>query len=437
MARKIINTQVAIVGAGPAGLLLSHLLHLLGIESVVVELRSQAYVQNRTRAGQLEPATVQLLTQAGVGTRLQAEGLSHEGVLFQYQGVQRRLDLQALTGRSVMIYGQREIVRDLISVRSLAGGTILFEVSQVKIHDLATDSPCVTFQHDHQEYAVHCDFVAGCDGFHGVCRPTMASTLTAFDCTYPFGWLGILAEAPPISREVLYSCHERGLALFSMRSPAISRYYLQCAPNEDPKLWSHDRIWSELRLRLDGRASELKEGPILEKSVVRMRSFLSEPMQHGRLFLAGDAAHIVPPSAAKGLNLAVKDVHLLAEAFERFYCRKDETPLRNYSAIALPQIWEGQRFSQWMTRVLHRVENGTAFDRRVQIAELDNLFRSEAAAKNFAESYVGSPLRQSRPGRPETADATASVPRSHFSYATATPAAPLANGAGIESNAAQ
>ncbi len=398
MTKEAMHTLVGMVGAGPAGLLLSHLLHLNGIDSVVIELRSQARVESRIRAGQLEPATVQVLTEAGIGARLHAEGLPHAGVLFHYSGKTHRLDLKNLAGRSVMIYGQREIVRDLIKARFEAKGSILFGASQVAIHDMDGGSPCISFEHDHHEYLLNCDFIAGCDGFHGVCRPSIANAISAFECLHPVGWLGILAEAPPISHELLYSCHERGFALFSMRSPNISRLYLQCAPNEDPNQWSDDRIWSELRLRLDDHASELKEGPVLEKSVVRMRSFVVEPMQCGRLFLAGDAAHIVPPSAAKGLNLAVGDVHLLAKAFERFYCARDEQLLRDYSKIALPRVWEGLRFSQWMTKTLHRFEQDTLFDRRLQLAEFDRIFSSEAAARNFAASYVGSPLSKLQAG---------------------------------------
>jgi p-hydroxybenzoate 3-monooxygenase len=392
LTKHIERTQVGIVGAGPAGLLLAHLLYLQGIKSIVLETRSRAHVENRIRAGQLEPATVRVLSQAGVGTRLHAQGMPQPGVLFHYNGQTRRLDLERLTGRGVTIYGQREVVKDLIQARLSAGGTIAFDVSQVTIHDLDTDSPYLRYQHDDQLHLLHCDFIAGCDGYHGVCRPAIAHTLSVFDCKHPFGWLGILAEAPPIAHELLYSCHERGFALFSMRSPQISRLYLQCAPDEDPRKWPDERIWSELRLRLDTHAAELKDGPIVERSVVGMRSFVAEPMQYGRLFLAGDAAHIVPPSAAKGLNLAVGDVRLLASALERFYTANDEQPLREYSQNALPRIWEGQRFSQWMTAVLHPIAGGTAFDRRVQLCELDRVFRSEVAAASFAEAYVGRPF---------------------------------------------
>jgi p-hydroxybenzoate 3-monooxygenase len=386
------RTQVVIVGAGPAGLLLAHLLYLHGIESVVLETRSRARVESRIRAGQLEPATVQVLSQAGVGARLHAQGMPQPGVMFHYNGQTRRLDLQKLTGRGVMIYGQREVVKDLIDARLSAGGSIVFDVSDVGIYDVDTNSPSLSFQHDRRVRRLRCDFVAGCDGYHGVCRPAIAHALSTFECRHPVGWLGVLAEASPISHELLYSCHDRGFALFSMRSPQISRLYLQCASDENLERWSDERIWNELRLRLDTRASDLEDGPIVEKSVVSMRSFVAEPMQSGRLFLAGDAAHIVPPSAAKGLNLAVSDVCLLARALERFYAANDEQPLREYSRNALERIWEGQRFSQWMTSVLHPVVGGTPFERRVQLSEIDRVFRSDASAASFAEAYVGRPF---------------------------------------------
>ena len=386
------RTQVGIVGAGPSGLLLSQLLQLEGISSVVLETRSRARVESRVRAGQLEPATVKVLSQAGVGTRLKSQGLPQPGVVFHYEAQTRRLDLEKLCGRSVTIYGQREVVRDLVAARLSAGGNIIFEASQVAIHGLDTSNPALSFQHNDQNHLLHCDFIAGCDGYHGVCRPAIADALRIFECRHPFGWLGILAEAPPISPEVLYSCHERGLALFSMRSPQISRLYLQCASDEDLHQWSDERIWDELRLRLDVRAGDLTDGRIMEKSVVRMRSFVAEPMQHGRLFLVGDAAHIVPPSAAKGLNLAVADVCSLARGLERFYAADDERLLRDYSKTGLPRVWEGQRFSQWMTRLLHNLGDGGPFDRRIQLAELDRVFCSESAAACFAEAYVGRPM---------------------------------------------
>jgi p-hydroxybenzoate 3-monooxygenase len=387
--QHIARTQVGIVGAGPSGLLLAHLLQLEGISSVVLEARSRARVESRVRAGQLEPDTVEVLSQAGVGTRLRSRGLPQPGVQFHYEAQTRRLDLQKLSGRGVTIYGQREVVKDLLEARLSVGGSIRFDVSQVAVHGVDAANPCLSFQHNQESHLLHCDFIAGCDGYHGVCRTAITPAVSTFECLHPFGWLGILVEAPPIAPEVLYACHERGLALFSMRSPQISRLYLQCAPDADLQQWPDERIWSELRVRLDVRAAELRDGPIIEKGVVRMRSFVTEPMQHGRLFLVGDAAHIVPPSAAKGLNLAVGDVCLLARALQRFYAADDERLLRDYSMTALPRVWEGQRFSQWMTRLLHRLGDNAPFDRRIQLAELDRIFRSGASAACFAEAYVG------------------------------------------------
>lgn len=390
LGRHLARTQVGIVGAGPAGLLLAQLLDLQGISSVIIEARSRARVESRVRAGQLEPGTVEILVRAGVGMRLKAQSMPQAGVLFHYGGETRRLDLEKLSGRGVTIYGQREVVRDLIEARLSAGGRVLFEASAVAVHEVDKATPFLSFEHDHQEHLLHCDFIAGCDGYHGVCRQTIAPVLRTLECVHPFGWLGILAEAPPISTEVLYSCHERGLALFSMRSPQVARLYFQCAPDTDLRDWSDDRIWGELRSRLDGRGAELEDGPITQKSIVRMRSFVVEPMQHGRLFLVGDAAHIVPPSAAKGLNLAVGDVCLLAQALRRFYATGDEESLRDYSRAALPRVWEGQRFSDWMTRLLHSFSDRGPYDRRLQLAELNRLFHSNSAASCFADAYVGS-----------------------------------------------
>jgi p-hydroxybenzoate 3-monooxygenase len=392
------RTQVGIVGAGPSGLLLAHLLQLEGISSVILEARSRARVESRVRAGQLEPGTVDVLSQAGVGTRLKAQSLPQPGVLFHYEGETHRIDLEKLCGRGVTIYGQREVVKDLLEARLSAGGTLYFEAAHVSVHGVQSGRPALSFHHNHENHLLHCDFIAGCDGYHGVCRPTIAHALSTFERLHPFSWLGILAEASPLSLEVLYSCHERGLALLSMRSPQVSRLYLQCAPDENLEHWSDERIWNELRVRLDGRAGELREGPILERALVRMRSFVTEPMQYGRLFLVGDAAHIVPPSAAKGLNLAVGDVCLLARALQRFYAAGDEQLLRDYSQTALLRIWEGQRFSQWMTRLLHRFADDGPYERRIQLAELDRIFSSGSAALCFAEAYVGRGMTQA--GKP-------------------------------------
>jgi p-hydroxybenzoate 3-monooxygenase len=386
--KKTLHARVGIVGAGPAGLLLSQLLHLNGIDSAIIETRTRERIEKRIRAGQMEPNTARIFTEAGVGARMQAEGLVHHGVIFHYEGMTRRLDLQGLTGRSIMMYGQREIVKDLMDARLAAGGTIFFGVSEVAVHDLESKNPSLAFSHEGEEHLLTCDFIAGCDGYHGVCRPAMARISSVFELKHPFCWLGILAEAPPFAEEVTYACHERGLALFSMRSRALSRNYVQCGPQDDLAQWPDHRIWDELGQRLSGHVKTLQPGPIIEKSIVPLRSFVVAPMQYGRLFLAGDAAHIVPPSAAKGLNLAVADVCLLARAFERYYRGNDEL-LRNYSSRALANVWEGQRFSYFMTKLLHCNENHSRMERRLQVAELDNIFQTGHAGKSFAESYVG------------------------------------------------
>lgn len=393
---KFIKTQVAIVGAGPAGLLLSQLLYLQGIDSIVIETRSRERVESRIRAGQLEPGAVKVLTDAGIGVRMHQEGIASTGVSFHYEGLTRRLDLASLAGEGVMMYGQREVVRDLIKLRLSLDGTIFFDATPVALHRIETNSPSLTFQHGGEQYQINCEFIAGCDGYHGVCRQAIGHALKIYEVAHHFGWVGVLADIPPIAEEVVYACHERGLALFSMRSRSLSRMYLQCAHDEDLEEWSDDHIWSELALRLGGQV-DLKRGPILEKSIVRMRSFIVEPMQHGRVFLAGDAAHIVPPSAAKGLNLAIGDIQLLSRGFEAYFRSCNQQPLQNYSREALMNVWEGQRFSQWMTRLLHRSQSGSALDRRLQLAELENMFRSPAAAKSFAEAYVGS--NRTLPGR--------------------------------------
>jgi p-hydroxybenzoate 3-monooxygenase len=391
-----LRTQVGIVGAGPAGLLCSHLLHLCGIDSIVIEARSRLRIEERTRAGMLGPATVQVLTRSGVGARMHAQGLSHTGTQFHFRGVTHRVDFQALTGESIMIYGQREIVKDLIAARLANGGQILFDASAVALNGVDSSNSSISFNRGGDNYRVECDFVIGSDGFHGVCRPSIEKFIATFECLHSIGWLGILAESPPVSGEIVYACHERGLALFSMRSPTISRMYLQCSAAEDLGQWPDERIWDELRTRLDDRGSELAGGPILEKTVFPLRSFVAEPLQHGKLFLVGDAAHIVPPSAAKGLNLAVADTCLLVEALARFYRDDNETLLRDYSRTALSAIWETQRFSQWMTALLHRGEGGTRFERRVQLAELDALVHSSSAVLNFATSYVGKSIAEFR-----------------------------------------
>ena len=390
-----IHTQVGIVGAGPAGLMLGHLLHLRGIDSVILEARSREHVIERVRAGVLEQGTVDLMAAAGVADRLRREGMRHDGVQIAFGGVRHRIDRAALTGgRAITIYGQNEVVKDLIEARLESGRPLHFEVDHATPADLTSRSPVVRFEVDGEARELVCDFIAGCDGFHGVCRQAVpASAIRIFEREYPFGWLGILAEAAPASEELVYSNHDRGFALFSMRSPAITRLYLQCAPGEDVAAWPDERIWSELRQRLqmhDGWVPNA--GPILQKGVTGMRSFVAEPMRYGRLFLAGDAAHIVPPTGAKGLNLAMADVSRLAAALEAFYALRDESLLERYSASGLRRTWRTQRFSWWMTTMLHRLESDTPFDRRRQLAELEYLVSSPAAMTSLAENYVGTPF---------------------------------------------
>ena len=387
------RTQVAIVGAGPAGLLLSHLLHLQGISSVIVEARSRQYVEERIRAGVLEQGTVDLLNEAGVGARMTREGLVHHGIELRFAGRNHRIDFADLTGgHGVTVYGQHEVVKDLIAQRLADGGDIRFEVADVSVQDMDSACPKIRFTDRGEPQELVCDFIAGCDGFHGICRPSIpAARLRSYDRIYPFAWLGILAAAPPSQDELIYAHHPDGFALYSMRSPQITRLYLQCRPDVDLALWSDDRIWSALHTRLGDGADgwRLNEGPILQKSVTPMRSFVAEPMRHGRLFLAGDAAHIVPPTGAKGMNLAVHDVKVLAAALDDFYRRNTEQGLARYSETCLARIWRMQRFSWWMTSMLHRFDDKSDFDRRVQLAELEYVTSSRAASESLAENYVG------------------------------------------------
>jgi p-hydroxybenzoate 3-monooxygenase len=392
---KRLRTQVAIVGAGPAGLVLGHLLHLTGIESVIIEDRSREHVIERVRAGVLEQATVDLLVETGAGGRLVKEGLFHDGIYLNVRGERRRIDMAALTGgRRIAVYGQNEVVRDLIELRERTGGPLLFEVASVGVHDLDSGRPAATFTAAGEPCEVRCDFIAGCDGFHGVCRPTIPDgRLRVYEREYPFGWLGILAEAPPSSPELVYSLHDRGFALFSMRSNAVTRLYLQCEPDEDVGQWPDDRIWEELLTRhcsSDGWTPNV--GPILQKGVTGMRSFVAEPMRYGRLFLAGDAAHIVPPTGAKGLNLAVADVWRLSRALAEYFRTGREELLERYSDDCLRRVWRAQRFSWWMTSMLHRADTGNPFDYQRQLAELEYVTSSRAAMTSLAENYVGMPL---------------------------------------------
>jgi p-hydroxybenzoate 3-monooxygenase len=387
------RTQVGIVGAGPAGLLLSHLLHLQGIESIVLEARAREYVENRIRAGVLEYGTEQLLNDSGVGERMRREGMLHPGVVMRFGRVDHRIDLADLVGKHMMVYSQHKVVQDLIAARLAAGGRVLFEVDDVSVRGFQTGQPHIRYRHGDAAHVIECDIIAGCDGFHGVCRPSIPpGVLRVFEREYPFGWLGILAETPPATEENVYVSHERGFALLAMRSPTLSRLYLQCAPDEDLAAWSHDRIWEELQTRAERDGFRLTQGPILQRGITPMRSFVVEPMQCGRLYLAGDAAHIVPPTGAKGLNLAAADVAVLTRAIVAFYRHGTSERLDAYSETCLRRIWKVQRFSWWMTTLLHRFFNHTPFEHRVQAAELDYVFGSRAASLALAENYVGLPL---------------------------------------------
>ena len=386
---KRMRTQVGIVGAGPAGLVLSHLLHLSGIDSIVVENRSRDYVIGRVRAGVLEQGTVDLLVKNGLGERLLREGLRHGAIQLCFHGRRHRIDFDALTpGRAITVYGQNELVTDLIAARRASGRPVYFEVENVRVEDFDSD-PRIRFRFENQEHEIACDFIAGCDGSHGVCRPSIpAETLRIFERDYPFAWLGILAAAAPTSDELVYALHERGFALFSMRSPSVTRLYLQCSPDEDVEAWSDERIWDELAARFENGDGWLpRRGAILQKGITGMRSVVVEPMRRGRLFLAGDAAHIVPPTGAKGLNLAVSDVSLLARAIAAYYHEGREDLLNTYSDECLRRVWRVQRFSGWMTSLLHR--SSDEFDYRRQLAELDYVTSSRAAMTSLAENYTG------------------------------------------------
>jgi p-hydroxybenzoate 3-monooxygenase len=388
------RTQVAIVGAGPAGLLLAHLLHLRGIDSVVLERHTRAYVEARIRAGVLEQGSVDLLTKVGLADRLHAERLVHQGLELLFDGVGHHVPLTELTGRELTIYGQHELVKDLVAARLETGRPLLFEATAVAVADTGTDSPVVRYVHNGRTEELRCDVVAGCDGFHGVSRPAVpAGVLTEYSHEYPYAWLGVLAQVPPSAEELIYASHDRGFALHSMRSPTLTRLYLQVAPDERVDEWPDERVWAELRTRL-GRTTgfELHEGPIVDKAVTGLRSFVAEPMRHGRLFLAGDAAHIVPATGAKGLNLAVVDVAVLASALGRFFADGDESGLESYSDTCVSRVWRVQHFSWWMTGMLHRAPDADPFTRRLQLSQLRYLTSSTAAATSFAENYVGLPF---------------------------------------------
>jgi p-hydroxybenzoate 3-monooxygenase len=389
-----IRTQVGIVGAGPAGLILSHLLHLDGIESIVLESHARSYVEERVRAGVLEQGTVELLTQAGVGERMKRQGLVHHGIEIRFSGERRRIDFHDLVGRTITIYAQHEVIKDLVAARLAAGGQILFEAEVLGLEAVDSAAPRIRFRQAGEDRELACDFIAGCDGFHGVCRGAIPeSALSIYDRVYPFGWLGILAQAPPASEELIYANHDSGFALLSMRTPEISRLYIQCDPDEDIDRWSEAQIWEQLHLRLgSGNGWKLAEGPLLQKGVTGMRSFVTEPMQYGRLFLAGDAAHIVPPTGAKGLNLAAADVAVLARGLSAYYGGRGRELLDRYSEICLRRCWKVQHFSWWMTSMLHRPPDQSAFDRQRQLAELDYVTSSRAASAALAENYTGLPM---------------------------------------------
>ena len=390
------RTRVGIVGGGPAGLLLSHLLHLQGIGSVVLEARSREELESEIRAGVLEHGTTELLTASGVGERMRREGAVHHGVNLQFDGRRERVDLEGLTGKTITLYGQHEVVKDLVLARLDAGGEILFDAAGVGLRDLESEEPKVRFLKHGEEHELRCDFVVGADGFHGVSRKALPGRVrTEYERRYPFGWFGILVEGPPSTEELIYALHERGFALVSTRSPEIQRLYFQCDPNDEAGNWSDDRIWAEMHARLDTDDGwTVNEGRIVQKNIVQMRSFVCEPMRHGRLFLAGDAAHIVPPTGAKGMNLAVADVRVLSRGLAEFFASGTTDLLDRYSETCLRRVWKASRFSWWMTSMLHRFEGDNDFQYRMQVAELDYVTGSRAAATSLAENYVGLPMEQ-------------------------------------------
>jgi p-hydroxybenzoate 3-monooxygenase len=389
------RTQVGIVGAGPAGLFLAHLLRLEGIDSVILEARTRTYIEERIRAGVLEQGTADLMVETGVGDRMRREAAAHHGIELRFNGRGRRIDFADLTGgKGVTVYGQHEVVKDLIAARLAAGGEIVFEAQDVSVEDFQENGkPRIRYAKDGAARELACDFIAGCDGFQGVCRPSIPEeVLTTYERTYPFAWLGILAQAPPSSLELIYANHPNGFALCSMRSPEVVRLYVQVAPDEDVRDWPDARVWDELHLRAAAPGWKLSEGPVLQKGITGMRSYVAEPMQHGRLFLAGDAAHIVPPTGAKGMNLAVADVRVLARALTDYYRSGRTERLARYSEVCLRRVWKAQRFSWFMTSMLHRFPEHDSFDERRQLAELDYVTSSRAAATSLAENYVGLPM---------------------------------------------
>ncbi|HWZ07441.1 MAG TPA: 4-hydroxybenzoate 3-monooxygenase [Bradyrhizobium sp.] len=387
------RTKVAIIGAGPAGLMLGQLLHTYGIDNVILERHTGEYVLGRIRAGLLEEGTVALLDEVGAGARAHSEGLVHEGIELAFAGSRHRIDIKAATGKTMMIYGQTEVTLDLMNARQAAGLTTIYEAEHVQPLDFDTDHPRVSYAKDGVTGEIDCDFIAGCDGFHGVSRASVKpSAIETFERIYPFGWLGILSDTPPVSHELIYSNHARGFALCTMRSMRRSRYYVQCPLDDQIDQWPDDRFWDELKRRLDSEAADkLVTGPSIEKSIAPLRSFVAEPMRFGRMFLAGDAAHIVPPTGAKGLNLAASDAHYLALALGEHYDEKSSAGIDHYSDKALARVWKAVRFSWWMTSMLHKFPDTGTFGARIQLAELDYVTRSKAAMTSLAENYVGLP----------------------------------------------
>lgn len=387
------RTQVAIIGAGPAGLLLGQLLEQAGIDAVILERQTPEYVLGRIRAGVLEQVMLDLLDAAGVGERMHAEGLVHEGVELHFEGEQVRIDFKGLTGKTVMVYGQTEVTRDLMEARAASGGLTIYEAAQVSLHDFEGDRPRVRYVRDGVTHELEGDFIAGCDGFHGISRASIPpAALQTFERVYPFGWLGVMADVPPVRDELIYSHHERGFALVSMRSRTRVRCYLQCLLDTDVEAWTDTQFWDELRRRLNPSvAQSIHTGPSIEKSIAPLRSFVAEPMRFGRLFLAGDAAHIVPPTGAKGLNLAASDVRYLSQALIEHYRDRSDAALAAYSDRALARVWKAERFSWWMTKLLHTFPDDSPFDRRIQRTDFEYLRSSRAAQVSLAENYVGLP----------------------------------------------